>query len=75
MTPEKKAKKLVEKFNEFLPHSYIQNEYAKQCSLICVNEIISEVKNGRKMDWILERKEGREYVEYWNKVKTEIEKL
>lgn len=39
MTPEEKAKELVDKFNKI----HILNNYdAKQCALIAVNEMIEE---------------------------------
>jgi hypothetical protein len=79
MTPEQKAKELYDKFiridgviDEVLPHTI-----AKQCAIICVDEIIrsfakiyDDDMGGRSFDELLLRD-----VEYFKEVKTEIEKL
>ena len=72
MTQEQeKAKELVEKYHllctELNPMAWekARKSYAKQCAIICVNEIISDMDN--------EAMAHR--VQYWNKVLTEIEKL
>lgn len=77
MTPKDKTRDIANKFLRKVVGKSISNEAAfesaKQCSLICVNEIINElIDYGRhtgelqNMDRILE---------YWEKVKYEIEKL
>ena len=59
MTPQEKAKELVDKYDGFL--TYIESKgKAKECALITVHEIISLV--------------GR-YTNYWQEVKEEIYKL
>ena len=61
MTPKEKAKQLVEQF------SWIDcSSDAKQCALICVDEIIESVRHivGEKLR-----------VEYYLEVKQEIKKL
>ena len=67
MTPKEKAKELVDKMmNEQFNTEEISQ--AKQCALICVNEILHELEeeeDGYRMD----------RVEYWEQVKQEIEKL
>ena len=67
-TPKEKARKLVDSFltasfgtmQEYVPVPY---EFAKQCALIVVDEILN-------LDYF--SIEGREY---WQQVKTEIEQL
>ena len=70
MTPKDKAQSLV---NQFYPlTATFNNSQAKQCAIICVNEILSastiklsDTGSGKFV-----------YIdEYWNKVLTEIEKL
>lgn len=67
MTPAEKAKELVEKFIEFADGSH---EWAKQCALICVDEV---------MDSITAEADGLniafDKTLYWSEVKEEIEKL
>ena len=59
MTPKEKAKQLVEQF------SWIDcSSDAKQCALICVDEIL----NGSRLFYI------KDY-DYWKEVKQEIKKL
>lgn len=71
MTPKEKAKELVQKYVTYFPEfyhdemSYDYNEdKAKQCALIAVNEII----NSALFKWL-------EDEIYWEEVKQEIEKL
>lgn len=76
MIPIEKAKELVENFykfanstdfdsdhGEFFTNNELWKNNAKQCALICVNEIIT-----------LRKREGSIF-DYWEKVKQEIEKL
>jgi hypothetical protein len=70
MIPKEKAKELFNKFAfEKTPEGYkmfqTSNE-SKRCSLIAVNEIIQAIED------IFETLDEREY---WQEVKTEIEKL
>lgn len=70
MIPQEKAKELFNKFAfEKTPEGYkmfqTSNE-SKRCSLIAVNEIIYAIED------IFETLDEREY---WQEVKTEIEKL
>ena len=68
MTPQQKAKELV---NKLILSRNAQDDYwmcedlAKQCALIAVDELLNII--GNKNSW--------EEYEYWNQVKTEIEKL
>ena len=68
MTPKEKAKELAEKMLGDNNHCLNQNIeidklIAKQCALICVDEI---VKNTLQVSQVLD---------YWQEVKQEIEKL
>ena len=76
MTPKEKAKELTERFlfpitqrfaeqNEIISKRY--SNAAKECALICVDEIIEELKRYTDPDSL--------GVLYWNDVKKEIEKL
>lgn len=71
MTPKEKAIELVEKYHKkydllFWDLTWIQ---AKQCALISVEEIIND-------DWYIATREDLiARKEYWNEVKTQIEKL
>ena len=72
MTPKEKAQELVFKFKE-LPQEgtlmfYLAFEISKQCALIAVDEILSTL-----YDYHYDSESGA--YEYWQEVKTEIEKL
>jgi|688.fasta_scaffold1022557_2 hypothetical protein len=70
MTPEKKAEELIEKYANALPSVFYNSEEAKNyprakiCALIAVDEII-----------ITLAEDINPLVNYWFKVKLEIEKL
>ena len=64
LTPEQKAKELVERFAPIMPNEDWK-EKAKQCALLCVDEILDI--NSVDKDYDLST--------YWEEVKTEIEKL
>ncbi len=85
MTPKEKAEELLNKFKPFAHRSYHgltsrkqleeeQLDNAKECALICVEEImesqipIHEFRSDIKYKNTI-------YYEYWNEVKQEIEKL
>ncbi len=63
MTPKKKSKELVDKFNYEEKH-YLMLD-AKQCALIAVNEILNI--NSVDKDYDLSN--------YWEEVKQEIENI
>lgn len=69
MTPEKKAKELVYKFYDEI--NYI--ERSKRCALIAVDEIVElcEFAAIRNLDDM----KAMDRLNYWDKVKEEIEKL
>lgn len=79
MTPKEKAKELYRNYLIFFPEFYSEKEYyynedkAKQCALIAVDEIIAECANwaGGSIDNGWDRKR----FDYWEEVKQEIEKL
>ena len=72
MTPIEKAQQLIYAFEAFTDRDN-EFEFAKQCSLIAVDEILEVVK-------FYERQNGRLLIDnirvmYWQEVKNEIEKL
>lgn len=84
MNEKEKAQELVEKFKDYV-HGYLgssmltNTEYpevilmqAKKVAMMVVDEIMQEVQNGQRLDWITEREKGREYVIYWASVRAEI---
>jgi hypothetical protein len=70
MTPKKKAKELVNKYNSlqvnFFGDQAPSYGYAKRCALIAVDEIIKAMDNVMLPN---------PFKQYWNKVKQEIQKL
>ena len=73
MTPSEKAKKLVLKYlrlQEKDSYNWFNKGLAKQCALIAVDEIIKTYTNKDGTYFLLEQE-----VDYWQKVKEEIEKL
>ena len=67
MTPKEKAKELMQKYDFVHIEHYTSEREVKYCALIAVNNIIDslQIKNYPQAD----------QYEYWNEVKTEIEKL
>jgi len=63
MTPKEKAKELVDKFSD-ITTGWNFIEAAKECALICVDEIL----NGSRLYYF-------EDYSYWKEVKEEINKL
>ena len=79
MSPQEKAKDLVEKMRDEIPCHCDDWEQAKQCALIVVDEALSEyVKGFNKMKqlhpYMLDAMQSDGY-KYWQQVKQEIEKL
>ena len=76
MTPKEKA---IELYNKFLNPSgdtylygMLEHESAKECALIAVDEIL----NGYEFDSLdIEHKRIMDNINYWDKVKQEIENL
>ena len=83
MSDKEKAKELVEKFRDSDRYDYLHNpngitdEQAKQCALICVDEIIQEHKevHNATVGENFTHKMSAKLVLYWQQVKQEIEKL
>jgi hypothetical protein len=79
MTPKEKAKELVNAMGITVSYGtnytggddipMYRNQYAKQCALIAVDEIIAQIEPSVSMDVISAR------IKYWQEVKQEIEKL
>ena len=73
MTPEEKAKQLVDKYWIYLRADLLYDEEAKedakQCALIAVDEVLS-IDIMSECDWQIEN-----LYNYWQEVKQEIEKL
>jgi len=65
-TPKEKAKELFDKYL-FIYGEYTGIEFAKQASLITVDEVLLHEKNNHS---VLDK-----LTDYWNEVKQEIEKL
>ena len=65
MTPKEKAKELVDKYTQYVTEIN-EYEYAKNCALIAVDEILNSILGNYEFDFL--RK-------YWQEVKQEIEKL
>ena len=65
MTPQEKAKKLIEKMQLDWGCNCCHNDWAKDCALIAVDEIISVIDPETNFKtWL-----------FWKEVKKEIEKL
>ena len=79
MTPKEKAKQLYNKFN---PHCLVKNFYGddvevastKQSALIAVDEIFEFMKMDDEYTDTASNANSK-WVQYWQKVKKEIEKL
>lgn len=80
MTPKEKAKELFDKYYSNIPETGLQGKYsifiqhAKKCALIAVDEILNAIIRKKYLieigEWI-ETSENN----YWQQVRTEIEKL
>ena len=75
MTPKEKAIELVNKqliilANAFFASLRSKNEMAKQCALICVDEILENIPNE-----VMSYKPFMMNNDYWQEVKQEINKL
>jgi hypothetical protein len=71
MTPKEKANELVDRFDNIDVLGEEHNGYiAQQCALVAVDEIII-IQQG----YAGNRDEFKTYLDYWQEVKQEIEKL
>jgi len=66
MTAEEKAKELLDKMWDvtYQDEEYLPNYEAKQCALICVDEIIKQIDGKTLTD----------QTDYWEEVKQEIKR-
>lgn len=72
MTPKDKAIELYNNYEQLgrdFTRGVSMKEFAKQCALIAVNEVIANIEPSVSMDVITAR------IKYWTEVKEEIEKL
>ena len=72
MTPKEKAEELYDKFLRYVPaEEEFEHDYAKQCALIAVDEILWEI--------VKYADNSREYVVenslFWQEVKQELDKM
>ena len=76
MTPKEKAQELFDKMHIEIYNRDMYNDLfrAKQCALIAVDEIInsSPLEPAHPYDYVIAEQEA---MEFWQKVKQEIEKL
>jgi hypothetical protein len=85
MTPKKKAEELVEKMmlysyekieneknTKYIVDNKIKKEYAKQCALIAVEEILNAIYNEDFDGHLIDEHNA---ASYWQEVKQEINKL
>ncbi len=71
MTPKEKANELIDKYQFVYIQNYTSMFEVKECALIAVDEILQNVYDDRSTI-------GRQNLtdkEYWQEVKSEIEKL
>ncbi len=69
MSPKEKAQELYDKFLRYVPaEEEFEHEYAKQCALIAVDEIIEAI------DWHKFDTPNEEF-QYWQNVKQELDKM
>lgn len=73
MTPKEKAKELYSKYEFVYIQNYTSSHEVKECALIAVDEIINNLKDD---DFYIEGETNiNEIIDYWEKVKQEIENL
>ena len=79
MTPKEKAEEITLKYYNLAKHLYIPMSFAKQCSLIAVDEIILTCAfNDYKTKKYFEHcnyYDDSYFCTYWKEVKQEIQKL
>jgi hypothetical protein len=75
MTPKEKAKQLIYAFEAFTDRDN-ELEFAKQCALIAVDELIKEARfSSEYIEEVFFTTGYYDKQDYWQEVKTEIEKL
>jgi hypothetical protein len=65
MTPKQKSAELMLKYRSLIPMNTVS--FAKQCALIAVDEVLNSTYTLVKRNDL--------FVEYWQEVKQEVEKL
>ena len=87
MKASEKAKELVDRMYKLLTRDYADNDYAQivankmwyyeaiQCALICVDQILKEVRDFCDINNTDDRLTYDDRMEYWLEVRDEIEKL
>ena len=84
LTPKEKAKELVNRFWELDMFDdkgdlyWIGKEEAKQCALICLDEVINSGLGSRLIQFEYSNKNSTKLlspIKYWQEVKKEIEEL
>lgn len=65
MTPKEKAEKLF--YSMGLINPILTDIQAKQCALVCVNELIDDCDESNPFEFVR--------LKYWEEVKQELEKL
>lgn len=78
MTPQQKAKELIDNFSKFQTYTtgfeidkhseFVRMERAKQCALICVDEIMDALGKPIMQSY----EEWEEHNGYWQQVRNEI---
>jgi hypothetical protein len=76
MTPKENAEKLILKFMSLQEPNYnwFHSKLAKQCALIAVDEIFEFMKMDDEYTETVSNANSK-WVDYWEEVKKEIEKL
>lgn len=84
MTTQEKANQLVEKFSLIMEVGLANTEEelakyfekkAVEFTNIVVDEIITDLKNEKRINWLHDRKGGEEYIVYWEKVKEALSNI
>ena len=76
MTPKEKAIELIDKFKVLDSEGHVLSwSCAKECALICVNEILETTKEEYQQVVDQEYRKSTRHNQYWQQVKQEIEKL
>lgn len=74
MTPKEKAEELFDKYYDYTADMEHPNEFAKQCAIIAVDEILINSVGYNAYDGVINNDIWADD-EYWQEVKQEIEKL
>ena len=77
MKASEKAKELVNRYEKLVPDDFggMDLDLAIQCALICVDQILKEVRDFCDINNTDDRLTYDDRMEYWLEVRDEIEKL